>query len=87
MRDVERKTGIRRLSLGADGFDDVAALYDEYVAKYGKDNADYLMEWGPGADHYNRAAYIDMGFSTAPRSRCEREEAEAGVVGPSKGRW
>ncbi len=47
---VERKTGSTALSLGADGYDDVAALYDEYVIKYGKDNADYLMEvMGRGA--------------------------------------
>ena len=59
---VERKTGAAALSLGAEGYDDVAAMYDEYVAKYGKDNADYLMEvMGAWADHYNRAAYIDMG--------------------------
>ena len=38
--------------------------YDEYVAKYGKENADYIIQtlgsWG--TENYNRLAYIDMGF-------------------------
>lgn len=40
---------------------DMQSTYDEYVEKYGQDNADYLMEvmdaWHA---HYNRAAFIDM---------------------------
>ncbi len=53
------------LSLGSDdgmtgNIDDV---YEEYVKKYGKDNADYLMEvMGEWKSHYQRAAYIDLGF-------------------------
>jgi hypothetical protein len=36
--------------------------YAEYVEKYGKDNADYLMEvMGAWRSHYNRAVYIDVG--------------------------
>lgn len=36
--------------------------YQEYVKKYGKDNADYLMSvMGAWQQHYQRAAYIDMG--------------------------
>jgi len=74
---VERKTGSTALSLGADGYDDVAALYDEYVTKYGKDNADYLMEvMGAWRSHYNRAAYIDMGVADSAAVEAEtREEA------------
>jgi hypothetical protein len=50
------------LSLGAEMGTDVQATYDEYVAKYGKDNADYLMEvMGAWREHYKRAVYIDMG--------------------------
>jgi len=37
-------------------------LYTQYVEKYGKDNADYLMEiMGEWGKHYDRAAFIDMG--------------------------
>jgi hypothetical protein len=52
-------------ALGADGTDNtwnIEEEYDRYVAKYGKDNADYLMEvMGAWRSHYNRAAFIDMG--------------------------
>jgi Protein of unknown function (DUF1638) len=35
-------------------------VYDEYVEKYGKDNADYLMEvMGEWTNHYTRAVFID----------------------------
>ena len=41
---------------------DIASVYDEYVEKYGQDNADYLMEvMGAWQSHYQRAAFIDMG--------------------------
>ena len=37
-------------------------MYEEYVEKYGKENADYLMEvMGAWQAHYKRAAFIDMG--------------------------
>ena len=50
------------LSLGSGIDADVASVYDEYVEKYGKDNADYLMEvMGAWQDHYQRAVFIDMG--------------------------
>ena len=49
------------LSIGAYTAADAVALYAEYVEKYGKDNAAYLMEvmhaWQA---HYERAAYIDL---------------------------
>lgn len=51
------------LSLGA-GIDtkDLDATYEEYVEKYGEDNADYLMEvMGAWKSHYNRAVFIDVG--------------------------
>jgi hypothetical protein len=74
---VERKTGDAVLSLGAESYANVEALYDEYVAKYGKDNADYLMEvMGAWSQHYNRAAYIDMGVADSSDVEAEtREEA------------
>jgi hypothetical protein len=40
------------------------ATYEEYVEKYGEDNAAYLMEaLGAWRSHYDRAAYVDMGLA------------------------
>ncbi|MBX2997280.1 MAG: DUF1638 domain-containing protein [Caldilineaceae bacterium] len=40
---------------------DPAKQYEEYVTKFGKDNADYLMEvMGMWQSHYKRAAFIDL---------------------------
>jgi hypothetical protein len=78
---VERKTGDAVLSLGAESYANVEALYDEYVGKYGKDNADYLMEvMGAWSQHYNRAAYIDMGVadSTEVEAETQAEAARRG---------
>jgi hypothetical protein len=48
------------VSLGTAISTDIQAVYEQYVAKYGKDNADYLMEvMGAWSQHYSRAAYID----------------------------
>lgn len=50
------------LALGSGDEADLEAVYDEYVRKYGRDNADYLMEvMGAWRRHYRRAAYVDMG--------------------------
>ncbi len=39
------------------------ATHAEYVAKYGQDNADYLMEvLGGWREHYSRAAFVDLGL-------------------------
>ncbi len=41
----------------------ISCDYQEYVAKYGEENARYLMEMlGDWLKHYNRLAYIDTGF-------------------------
>ena len=38
-------------------------VYEEYVEKYGRDNADYLMEvMGEWGKHYDRAVYIEIGL-------------------------
>jgi hypothetical protein len=38
---------------------EMQVIYEQYVAKYGRDNADYLMEvMGAWQKHYSRAAYI-----------------------------
>jgi hypothetical protein len=56
----ERSQG--RVSLSADADMEMEATYEEYVEKYGEDNAEYLMEvMGAWREHYDRAAFIDMG--------------------------
>jgi len=43
---------------------DMAVVRAEYVAKYGEDNADYLMEvLGAWTVHYQRAAFVAMGVA------------------------
>jgi hypothetical protein len=49
------------LSIGAYTSGDADAMYAEFLAKYGEDNAQYLMEvLGNWQAHYERAAYILM---------------------------
>lgn len=53
--------------------------YEELVAKYGEDNAAYLMEvLGAWQQHYQRAAYIDLklGKSADYVGRAQRDAAE-----------
>ncbi len=46
---------------------DMDAVYQEYVEKYGQDNADYLMEvMGAWSENYSRAAFIDMKVVNLP---------------------
>ena len=63
---VERaESGNTALAIGSgvDGGSGIQSTYEEYVAKYGADNADYLMEvMGAWQQHYKRAAYLDMGI-------------------------
>jgi len=49
--------------------------YDQYVAKYGKDNADYLMEvMGAWRSHYQRAAFIDMGVGDSSQVEAKAKD-------------
>lgn len=79
---IERGTQDGKLTaLGAEGMDSGSNIeneYDQYVAKFGKDNADYLMEvMGAWRAHYNRAAFIDLGVGDARKTEnSAREEAE-----------
>ncbi|MBN1203019.1 MAG: DUF1638 domain-containing protein [Anaerolineae bacterium] len=60
---MERNEDGSRVALGAANLGMMDAVYEEYVAKYGQDNADYLMEvMGEWRTHYDRAVYIDMGL-------------------------
>ncbi|MDR3576912.1 MAG: DUF1638 domain-containing protein [Anaerolineaceae bacterium] len=58
---IERKneTGVN-IVLGSE--DLFQPVYEEYLKKFGKENADYLMEvMGAWKNNYQRAVYIDMG--------------------------
>lgn len=59
---LERNPSSSAVALGAASIEVSEALYEEYVRKYGKDNADYLMEvMGEWGKHYRRAVFIDTG--------------------------
>lgn len=81
---VERRDGTgTTLSLGSGVDTDIEAVYDEYVQKYGKDNADYLMEvMGAWQSHYQRAVFIDMGVGdgAAVEAQARDEAARRGWI-------
>ncbi len=55
------------------------STYQDYVEKYGEENAKYLMETlGEGLDNYDRLAYIDtkVGNADQYKTDTEREAAE-----------
>ena len=58
--------------------DGVKATYEEYVEKYGQENADYLMEaLGEWQSHYERGAFLETGLASDGTAREEaRAEAE-----------
>ncbi|MFN8497492.1 MAG: DUF1638 domain-containing protein [Anaerolineae bacterium] len=76
---IERDDGSgAALAMGSGMADDLEAVYDDYVKKYGKDNADYLMEvMGAWQSHYQRAAYLDMGVGEARAVEAKAEGAAA----------
>jgi len=52
------------------------ATYQEYVEKYGEDNAAYLMEaLGAWKSHYDRAAYVDMGVAHPEAAALAEDQA------------
>jgi hypothetical protein len=75
---IERDDGSgASLAMGSGSDTDLKAVYQEYVDKYGQDNADYLMQvMGAWQAHYQRAAYIDMGVGDGSGVE-ERARAEA----------
>ena len=79
---IEREDGSgAALSMGSGSDTDLQAVYDEYVQKYGRDNADYLMGvMGAWQQHYRRAAFIDMGVAegAAVEARAQAEAARRG---------
>ncbi|MFN8482294.1 MAG: DUF1638 domain-containing protein [Anaerolineae bacterium] len=64
---IERDDGSgAALAMGSGMEADLEAVYEDYVKKYGKDNADYLMEvMGAWQSHYQRATYLDMRIGDA----------------------
>jgi len=79
---IERSDGTgSTLSMGSGTDTDLQAVYDQYVQKYGKDNADYLMEvMGAWKQHYRRAIFIGMGVGdeTAAETRAQEQAARRG---------
>lgn len=56
----------------------IQTKYEEYVAKYGEDNAAYLMEvMGAWQSHYNRAAYIDLGVGNGAQLEAQTQQEAA----------
>ena len=65
------------LSIGAQTAGDSDQVYADYVEKYGKENADYLMEaMAAWQTHYERAVYIDLGLGDG-KPVAARAEADA----------
>lgn len=74
---IERGGSSSSTPLGTTDDGALNQTYEEYVAKYGPDNADYLMEvMGAWKAHYSRATYIDIKDVPLPDYRPQvREEA------------
>jgi hypothetical protein len=75
---VERSDEASSVALGAVADEQRRKTYQEYVEKYGRDNADYLMEaMGEWTNNYSRAAFIEMGVGPPGEAECRaRQEAE-----------
>lgn len=77
-RGDDYEAGTSGLAIGSDTDAQIEATRAEYVAKYGEDNADYLMEvLGGWKAHYGRAAFVSMGVTDETAGMAiAREEAE-----------
>jgi hypothetical protein len=66
------------LSMGSGMDADLERVYDSYVEKYGRENADYLMEaMGAWQNHYKRAVFLDIGLGDGSAVQNQaREQAE-----------
>ncbi len=77
--NVKRGDALKGWLLGdSSRSDDVNATYQEYIEKYGQENADYLMEaLGEWQSHYQRGAFLETGLATDTTSRDQaRQESE-----------
>jgi Protein of unknown function (DUF1638) len=80
---VERDDGSTGWALGAGSGSDATLdqTYAEFVEKYGRDNADYLMETlGEWRSHYDRGVFIDMkiGDATAATAKANGDANRRG---------
>jgi hypothetical protein len=80
---LERDDGSGQALLGVGSASDeqLHETYQQYVTKFGKDNADYLMETlGAWLDHYSRAVFIDLGVADtgAVEARARAEATRRG---------
>ncbi len=75
---LERNAPGSNVALGATNIGVMDEVYEEYVRKYGQDNADYLMEvMGAWGEHYDRAAFIDTGLTNSDSfEEVAREQAK-----------
>lgn len=75
---LERNKDGTSVALGAADMGMTEDLYEEYVQKYGKAKADYLMEvMGQWVKHYTRAVFIDTGLGDSSTfEQMAREKAE-----------
>ena len=83
VQDYVERTDDQSAFGGVGAVSDAAArtTYEEYVLKYGEDNAAYLMETlGAWRAHYDRAAFVEMGVAdqggAAVVERRARDDAE-----------
>lgn len=76
---MERTDGDSKFSaMGSTSDDEMQKQYDSFVLKYGKENADYLMEvMGSWQSHYERAAFIDLGLTDNSDFEQETQAAAA----------
>ncbi len=77
--NVKRGNALKGWLLGdASRSDGVNAQYEEYVEKYGQENADYLMEaLGEWQSHYQRGAFLETGLAEDGTAREKaRQESE-----------
>jgi len=66
------------LAIGAGNAAELDNKYAEYVAKFGKENADYLMQvMGEWQKHYSRAVFVDFGIADASHAQTQAQENAA----------
>lgn len=66
------------MALGSGAVTDQQTLFDQYVAKYGQENAEYLMEtMNKWQKHYDRAALIETEFGISEEIRNKVKEQVA----------
>ena len=66
------------LAIGMGSATELDHKYAGYIAKFGKENADYLMQvMGEWQKHYNRAVFVDFGIGNASPTQAQAQENAA----------